>query len=762
MTRVLYTLQKWSGSSGALGSQAGQLKSWIKEILDGAMQSGTDNGLLRNYLNDGSWSGEISGTALLSAMAYRMAVNDPGTFGRQYITWADNNRKNLASKEGGNGIFSPAVNPYNWKDRNPYTAGSPEGQAFTVFLYTAYRDCVNAHICQAAPSATTISKPGIGPIDILTVLNAPITFSEMPDPTGTVCGGVDSCDADGCAGQFAGDVKYPTCRAGSKKGCQCKATDNTCGPHASCDARGCAGSFSGLGNVVWAKCTGNFVGCQCLPTENTCGPRVSCDVNGCAGSFNGLGNVLYAQCTGNFKGCNCTAQADTCGPHASCDANGCAGSFNGLGNVQYAECTGNFKGCQCTATDNTCGAHLSCDLNGCAGSFNGLGNVPLAKCTGNFKGCDCLPRPDTCGPPQDCGKNGCNGQFNLNDGKAYCTGNFRGCECNANPGTCGDPQSCDNNNCQGKFTGLTVSPVCTNFFKGCVCQETDNTCGPEQSCDKNGCAGGYDSKGVARCQGNFQGCKCNATKNTCGQAQNCDLNGCAGSFDANSNTARCRNNFKGCVCNPVPSTCGQRQSCSINGCNGAFNAGNPICTNNFYGCPCIPDPIWIPPLPSQPDPQPPTGPTSTGCVTAHCYELTNNLLFEDTMTVQIYKDGKYIILLSQAISHASQNTRWSWSNVKDPNGNTWNVQVGGDCGTISYQNSAQTSIGWIQLDQTRQPPSTVDCPFATAEGHCTESETTNWDGNTCPTGANPPFCDFESTCTPFYPGTPVICRGATC
>lgn len=79
MTRVLYTLQKWSGSSGALGSQAGQLKSWIKEILDGAMQSGTDNGLLRNYLNDGSWFGEISGTALLSAMAYRMAINDPGT-----------------------------------------------------------------------------------------------------------------------------------------------------------------------------------------------------------------------------------------------------------------------------------------------------------------------------------------------------------------------------------------------------------------------------------------------------------------------------------------------------------------------------------------------------------------------------------------------------------------------------------------------------------------------------------------------------------
>jgi rhamnogalacturonyl hydrolase YesR len=78
MCRVLHTLQKWPASSGSLGSQAGQLKSWIKEILDGAMGSGTDNGMLRNYLNDGSWFGEISGTALLTAIAYRMAVNDPG------------------------------------------------------------------------------------------------------------------------------------------------------------------------------------------------------------------------------------------------------------------------------------------------------------------------------------------------------------------------------------------------------------------------------------------------------------------------------------------------------------------------------------------------------------------------------------------------------------------------------------------------------------------------------------------------------------
>jgi hypothetical protein len=93
-------------------SQASQLKGWIKEILDSAMFSGTSNGMLRNYLNDDSWFGEIAGTALLSATAYRMAVNDPGMFGQQYIAWPDANRLSLSHQQDGDGIFSPSVDPY--------------------------------------------------------------------------------------------------------------------------------------------------------------------------------------------------------------------------------------------------------------------------------------------------------------------------------------------------------------------------------------------------------------------------------------------------------------------------------------------------------------------------------------------------------------------------------------------------------------------------------------------------------------------------
>ncbi|KAI5464403.1 Six-hairpin glycosidase-like protein [Mariannaea sp. PMI_226] len=227
MVRVLHTLQKWSGSA-SMTSQAGQLKDWIKEILDGAMASDLDDGLLRNYLNDESWFGEISGTALLSAVAYRMAVNDPGMFPQKYISWADSNRAALSKKQDGDGVFSPAVNPYDWSDRSKLTSGSPEGQAFAVHLYTAYRDCVNAGVCATPHSpVATISHPGIEPIDKMAVLNEPISFSAMPEPNGNACRAPNGCGSGRCQGSFDGLAEYPACNAGNTQSCQCTATLNT-------------------------------------------------------------------------------------------------------------------------------------------------------------------------------------------------------------------------------------------------------------------------------------------------------------------------------------------------------------------------------------------------------------------------------------------------------------------------------------------------------------------------------------------------------
>ncbi|KAH6710676.1 hypothetical protein BKA61DRAFT_694331 [Leptodontidium sp. MPI-SDFR-AT-0119] len=872
MARVLNTLQKWSGSSG-MTSEAAQLKGWIKEILDGAMISSLQNGLLYNYLDDASWFGEISGTALLSAVAYRMAVNDPGMFPQKYIDWADTNRKSLSTREAG-GIFSPAVDPYNWLSRKEYVDGSPEGQAFMIYLYTAYRDCVDTKVCApSTPTATTISNPGIGPIDILTVLDYAITFSSMPSvPTG--CGPPQSCDLNGCAGSFDGLAVHAQCTAGPQKGCQCKTTPTTCGPRQSCDMNGCAGAFNGLS--VYPQCTGNFVGCNCTVTAKTCGPHQSCDLNGCAGAFDGIsvypkctGNFVGCECTaglvttcgetqscdlngcagkfsgltplpqcsGNFVGCDCDATSNTCGQHQSCDLNGCAGAFPGL--TPYAECTRNFIGCECTATPNTCGPHQSCDLNGCNGKF--LGSAPYAQCTSNFVGCECSatantcgPRqscdlnncngkflsstafaqctsnfigcecsatPNTCGPRQSCDMNGCNGafwgsapyprctnnfygcecqatgktcgaqqscdnngcagKFDLSNGLAYCSGNFVGCQCQSTINTCGRPQSCDGGNCNGRFLGLDVTPQCTGFFKGCQCTPTSTTCGASQSCDLNGCAGTYDSSGVARCSGNFKGCACTASPKTCGVMKNCDLNGCNGKFLTSQGPPTCTGNFAGCPCLAVSSTCGGSRSCSAGGCNGAITpSGSTVCLHNFFGCPCTLDPVQpgsggdTPP----PPPQGPSGPSPI-CVTAHCFNY-QSILEGDSITVQFYSSSQYLFLLQAGKRWASPDTSFYFNNIVDPNGNTWNIQLDGNCGRLSYSSSLQQTQGTIYMGGGARQHLIELCEIGTLRTRCGLVESTYLD-STCPGGSAPPLCDYRTYCSAYRPGDPKIEYGST-
>ncbi|KAJ8073391.1 hypothetical protein PM082_011666 [Marasmius tenuissimus] len=160
MSRVLATIMKAPTelTAGWCDEAVDNLSTWIKEILDGALASPPDDGLLRNYLNDTETAhgfGEISGTSLMAAVSYRMAVLLPDTFGEKYITWADEVIKTLAGTDrNGNphvveatGVVTPAVNPLGWLDTDPWTSGSPEGNNFVVLLYAAWRDCIKAGVC---------------------------------------------------------------------------------------------------------------------------------------------------------------------------------------------------------------------------------------------------------------------------------------------------------------------------------------------------------------------------------------------------------------------------------------------------------------------------------------------------------------------------------------------------------------------------------------------------------------------------------------
>lgn len=131
------------------------LTTFICEILDAAILMPTDGGLLHNYLDDTTWFGEISGSALLASVAYRLSVLAP-SLGladgkvQYYVEWAEEIRfifgqGHMISNES-YGTATPAVNPLGWGDRKPHTTGSPEGQNFVVMMYAAWRDCVYAGV----------------------------------------------------------------------------------------------------------------------------------------------------------------------------------------------------------------------------------------------------------------------------------------------------------------------------------------------------------------------------------------------------------------------------------------------------------------------------------------------------------------------------------------------------------------------------------------------------------------------------------------
>ncbi|KAF5376187.1 hypothetical protein D9757_009301 [Collybiopsis confluens] len=161
MTRVLATVMNAPGwlTLGWKDQAVDNLTGWIQEIVDGAIGAPLNDGLLRNYLDDTSNDGhgfqDISGSSLIAAVAYRMAVLQPSSFGEEYIQWADDIRTTLGSNDANgnphvtaNGTVTPAVNPLGWTDTTPYTAGSPEGNNFVVLMYAAWRDCIDADVCE--------------------------------------------------------------------------------------------------------------------------------------------------------------------------------------------------------------------------------------------------------------------------------------------------------------------------------------------------------------------------------------------------------------------------------------------------------------------------------------------------------------------------------------------------------------------------------------------------------------------------------------
>lgn len=153
LARVLATTQRSRLLAGdtAVQAAAARARTTVRALLDGALAAdaaAADEPLLRNYLDDPSWFGELSGTTLLAATAYRLARLEPAEFGdgAPYTAWADAKRAEVVKRIGSDGLLAPVVNPMNWGDRTPGIE-SPEAQSFAVLMFAAYRDYQGA--CEA-------------------------------------------------------------------------------------------------------------------------------------------------------------------------------------------------------------------------------------------------------------------------------------------------------------------------------------------------------------------------------------------------------------------------------------------------------------------------------------------------------------------------------------------------------------------------------------------------------------------------------------
>ncbi|KAJ4990199.1 hypothetical protein SVAN01_04290 [Stagonosporopsis vannaccii] len=140
MARVLATLRN-SGLAERMQDEQRVLMEMVEGIIKGTVEQDTDaSGLLRNYLGDEVWWGEVAGTALLAAAVFRMAVMAPEVFGK-YAGWAVEKMRVVSHNiDKETGIAAPVVNALNEGQRTSLDGTNPEGQAFVVLMYAAWQD----------------------------------------------------------------------------------------------------------------------------------------------------------------------------------------------------------------------------------------------------------------------------------------------------------------------------------------------------------------------------------------------------------------------------------------------------------------------------------------------------------------------------------------------------------------------------------------------------------------------------------------------
>ncbi|KAI7936357.1 hypothetical protein MJO29_015660 [Puccinia striiformis f. sp. tritici] len=141
------------------------MAKWVIEIVKGSYAyQYKDSHLLPNYLANTNVShkyAECSGTAIIAAAAYRLVSLRPGSEKSLPMEAINAARVAIFTKYANKktGAVAPVVDPLNWNSAKPFNGAkpqvgfvSPEGQAFTILLFEAWKAYIGTLNCKANSS----------------------------------------------------------------------------------------------------------------------------------------------------------------------------------------------------------------------------------------------------------------------------------------------------------------------------------------------------------------------------------------------------------------------------------------------------------------------------------------------------------------------------------------------------------------------------------------------------------------------------------
>ncbi|KAH9820751.1 glycosyl hydrolase family 88-domain-containing protein [Melampsora americana] len=172
MMRVRQTMEAVSNKelSGKLTKMKTDLESWISEIIVGSFKfQSTKSNLLPNYFDKkpAETFEEVSGTALITATAYRLAILNKKFNTILPMQKVEAARKTILEKhlDPKTGSVSTVVDPLNWNSKAPFDGSpgkqSPEGQAFVILMHTAWKVYTSSNSALNSTSGSAYSKRSI-------------------------------------------------------------------------------------------------------------------------------------------------------------------------------------------------------------------------------------------------------------------------------------------------------------------------------------------------------------------------------------------------------------------------------------------------------------------------------------------------------------------------------------------------------------------------------------------------------------------------